>query len=85
MLTTFVATVASWISWGFGLVVGALFAREVAKKVPDVDYRVLVAGAYSGFLVWHGGLSGSVPLKLATDDQFGVLIPTSETLFAALP
>ncbi len=83
MLTTFVATVASWISWGFGLVVGALFAREVAKKVPDVDYRVLVAGAYSGFLVWHGGLSGSVPLKLATDDQFGVLIPTSETLFAA--
>jgi short-chain fatty acids transporter len=83
MLTTFVATVASWISWGFGLVVGALFAREVAKRVPDVDYRVLVAGAYSGFLVWHGGLSGSVPLKLATDDQFGVMVPTSETLFAA--
>jgi len=36
-----------------------------------------------GFLVWHGGLSGSVPLKLATDDQFGVMVPTSETLFAA--
>lgn len=83
MLTTFVATVASWISWGFGLVVGALFAREVSKRVPDVDYRLLVAGAYSGFLVWHGGLSGSVPLKLATDDQFGVMVPTSDTLFAA--
>lgn len=83
MLTTFVATLASWINWGFGLVAGALFAREVAKRVPNVDYRVLVAGAYSGFLVWHGGLSGSVPLKLATDDQFGVTIPASETLFAA--
>ncbi|OYD08938.1 short-chain fatty acid transporter [Paludifilum halophilum] len=82
MLTTWVGAVASWINWGFGLVVGALFAKEVAKRVPRADYRLLVAGAYAGFIVWHSGLSGSIPLKIATDDSFGVLVPTSETIFA---
>lgn len=82
VLTTLVSALASWLNWGFGLVVGALIAKEVARKVPKVDYRVLVAGAYTGFIVWHGGISGSVPLKIATDDSFGVIVPTSETIFA---
>jgi len=63
---TFVSTVACWINWGFGLVVGALYARQLAKKVPGVDYRLLIASAYAGFLVWHAGISGSIPLQLAT-------------------
>lgn len=66
VLVTFVAIIASWINWGFGLVIGALYAKELARKVKGVDYRLLIASAYSGFLVWHGGLSGSIPLKLAT-------------------
>jgi short-chain fatty acids transporter len=61
LLVTFVSLSASWINWGFGLVVGALFAKALARKTP-VDYRLLVASAYSGFLVWHGGLAGSVLL-----------------------
>jgi short subunit fatty acids transporter len=28
-----------------------------------------VATAYAGFLVWHGGLSGSIPLKIAGNDE----------------
>jgi len=28
---------ASWLNWGFGLVAGALVAREVAKRIRDVD------------------------------------------------
>ena len=44
---------------GEPVVIGALFAREVARHV-RVDYRLLVASAYSGFVVWHGGLSGSI-------------------------
>lgn len=63
---TVVSTIACWINWGFGLVIGALFARELARQVKGVDYRLLIASAYSGFLVWHSGLSGSIPLKLAT-------------------
>ncbi|MCE8006978.1 TIGR00366 family protein [Aestuariivita sp.] len=86
ILATLVAMAASWINWGFGLVIGAFFARRLAQEVPDVDYRVLIASAYSGFLIWHAGLSGSVPLTAATpgnflEDTVG-LVPTSETLFA---
>lgn len=86
VLVTFVATIASLINYGFGLVVGALLAIQVVKRVPSVDYRLLVASAYSGFLVWHGGLSGSIPLLIATEDHFLVdmmgTIPVAETLFS---
>jgi short-chain fatty acids transporter len=61
-----VALIACFINWGFGLVIGAVYAKEVAKKVKGVDYPLLIAAAYSGFLVWHAGMSGSIPLKLAT-------------------
>ncbi len=86
MLVTFVSAIACLINYGFGLVVGALFAIHVAKQVPSADFRILVAGAYSGFLVWHGGLSGSIPLSIATPGHFlekemGT-IPVNETLFS---
>ena len=70
IITTFVAAVASWINWGFGLVVGALLGREMAKEIKGLDYRLLIASAYMGFLVWHGGLSGSIPLALATETDW---------------
>ncbi|MGP1907153.1 short-chain fatty acid transporter [Metabacillus sp. JX24] len=83
---TTVSMIASFINWGFGLVIGALFAKELAKKVTNVDYRLLIASAYSGFVIWHGGISGSVPLTIATEGHFAQdligLIPTSETIFA---
>lgn len=85
VLVTFIASIASLINYGFGLVVGALIAIQVVKKVPSVDYRLLVASAYSGFLLWHGGLSGSIPLLIASDDHFLVdeigSIPVMETMF----
>lgn len=85
VLVSLVSLAASWINWGFGLVIGALFAKALARQI-RVDYRLLIASAYSGFVVWHGGLAGSIPLTIATEghftaDQIGV-IPTSETIFA---
>ncbi|KAF7775600.1 short-chain fatty acids transporter [Pseudoalteromonas citrea] len=85
VLITVISMLASWINWGFGLVIGALFAKALARRI-DVDYRVLVASAYSGFIVWHGGLSGSVPLTIATAGHFSAadigVIDTAYTLFA---
>lgn len=85
LMVTLVSMLASWINWGFGLVVGALFAKALARHI-QVDYRVLVASAYSGFIVWHGGLSGSVPLTIATEGHFAAdsigVVTTQHTLFA---
>ncbi|MFC3283305.1 short-chain fatty acid transporter [Litchfieldella rifensis] len=85
VLVTLVSLAASWINWGFGLVIGALFAKELARQI-RVDYRLLIASAYSGFIVWHGGMAGSIPLTIATDghftvDQIGV-IGTGSTIFS---
>ncbi len=85
MLVTFMSAICCIINWGFGLVVGALFAREVARRVPKSDYRLLIASAYIGFLTWHGGLSGSVPLVAATKgnpiEKLAGIIPLSQTIF----
>lgn len=83
---SFISALACWINWGFGLVIGALLAKEIAKVVPKVDYRLLIASAYSGFLLWHGGLSGSIPLTIATEGHFTQdligIVPTSDTIFS---
>ncbi|WP_036955667.1 short-chain fatty acid transporter [Pseudoalteromonas sp. A2] len=85
ILVTFISLLASWLNWGFGLVIGALFAKAIAKQT-RVDYRLLVASAYSGFVVWHGGLAGSVPLTIASEGHFSQatmgIIGTQQTLFA---
>ncbi len=85
MLVTFASAVACLINWGFGLVLGAMFAREVARRIPKSDYRLLIASAYIGFMTWHGGFSGSVPLVAATKgnpmEKTVGLIPLSDTLF----
>lgn len=84
---TLVALIASWINWAFGLVIGALYAKEMVRHVPNVNYRLLIASAYSGFIIWHGGLGGSIPLLINTpghflEDVIG-LVPTGRTIFSA--
>ncbi|MEP3348472.1 MAG: short-chain fatty acid transporter [Marinomonas sp.] len=91
ILVTAISAMACWVNWGFGLVVGAIFAREIAARVKGVDYRLLIASAYSGFLFWHAGLSGSIPLSIAGGNNTAVTngavtgaIPTSETIFSPM-
>jgi len=60
------AALASWLNWGFGLVVGAIVAREIAKRMRDVDFGFLIAAAYMGFMTWASGLSSSIALAQAT-------------------
>lgn len=89
-LVTSVSALACWLNWGFGLIVGVIFAKDIARRLQGVDYRLLIASAYSGFVVWHAGLSGSVPLKLATPGPdlaaatSGAIVdplPISDTIF----
>ena len=66
ILTTVVSALFSWLNYGLGLIVGALLGRVIAKRLRTIDYRLLIASAYSGFVIWHEGLSGSIPLTIAT-------------------
>jgi short-chain fatty acids transporter len=90
LFCTIASLLASWVNWGFGLVVGGVVALEVSKRVPKAPFRVLVASSYSGFLIWHAGLSGSIPLSLNTADDkitianVGDTIPLSETMFGSV-
>lgn len=85
--TTLVAMLCSWISWGFGLVAGGLIAREMGiVHRGRVHYPLVVAAAYSGFIVWHGGYGGSIPTVIANPGHFleaemGI-IPVSQTVFS---
>lgn len=91
VVVTLVAIIAGLINWGFGLVIAVLFAKEIAK-VADVDYRLTIASAFSGgAMVSMLGLSGTIPLMLASPTtnfaaiSGGVLdgpIPLTETTFA---
>lgn len=83
IMVTAISTICCFLNWGFGLVVGAIFAKEIAKRRQDTDYRLLIASAYSGFVVWHAGMSGSIPLDIATLTD-SVIAKTGGTLTAAV-
>lgn len=81
----FASMVLYYLNWGLGLIAGGLLAREAAKLHPDVDFRLLVAAAFSGIIITHGGMSASVPLLINTkghflEKQIG-LVPLSQTIF----
>jgi short-chain fatty acids transporter len=64
---TLFALVSSWFNWGFSLAFSAVFAREVARRVPAVDYRAVAAASVLGLgSIWAQGLSGSAALQMAT-------------------
>lgn len=59
----------SFFNWGLGLIFGAILARKVGeyaqlRNIP-INYPLIGACGYSGLMVWHGGISGSAPLKVA--------------------
>lgn len=74
-----VAAVFGLINWGLGLIVGALFAREVARVFAAKDIKVhaplLAAAGYMGLLVWHGGFSGSSPLVMSNEKDIASVMP----------
>jgi short-chain fatty acids transporter len=88
VLTILVVMVTSFINWGCGLVVAGLLAREIAKRI-RIDFGWLVAGAYSGWIVWASGLSSSIALSQATPGSSlnlvqkltGQVLPLSDMLF----
>lgn len=63
-----VTMVVAFFNWGLGLVFGALLARKVAEHAQKsgikLNYPIIGAAGYTGLMVWHGGISGSAPIKI---------------------
>jgi len=91
-IVTFFTLVVSLFNWGLGLIFGAIFARKVgehaSKNNIPLNYPLIGAAGYSGLMVWHGGISGSAPIKIAEEGHFlaekmGV-ISQGETIFSTM-
>ena len=89
---TLLTLIVSFFNWGLGLVFGAIFARKVgeyaSKNNISLNYPLIGAAGYSGLMVWHGGISGSAPIKIAEkghflENQMGV-ISQSDTIFSSM-
>ncbi|WP_321964466.1 short-chain fatty acid transporter [Paraburkholderia sp. J7] len=89
-LTFVLVAVASFFNWGLGLVVSALLAREVAKRM-RVDFAWIVAAGFSGWVVWASGISSSIALAQSTPGSAmnvvqkltGQVLPFNDTVFTA--
>ncbi len=88
----FFTIAVSLFNWGLGLIFGAIMARKVGEKLSlenkTFNYGLLGAAGYSGLMVWHGGLSGSAPLKVADAGHFlektiGI-ISMDQTVFSSM-
>lgn len=94
--------VVAFFNWGLGLIFGAILARKVgeyaqANNIP-INYPLVGAAGYAGLMIWHGGISGSAPIKVseaghlqdlmknvsdhAIIEKLPELISTSSTVFS---
>jgi len=85
----FLSMSLGWLNWGLGLIAGAILVRGVMDRrrhegsgspLNRVSLGVLGAAGYTGLLVWHGGLGGSAPLKVAEPGHLASLIPNASWL-----
>lgn len=78
VLVTLLTLMVSLFNWGLGLVFGAIFARKVgehaAQRGQQFNYPLIGAAGYSGMMVWHGGISGSAPIKAAEQGHIVALL-----------
>lgn len=76
--TAFIAIGLALLNWSLGLIGGAVVAREAGRLARErgfqLHYPLLCAAGYSGLMTWHGGFSGSAPLKVTTAKDLGEVL-----------
>lgn len=79
----------SLFNWGLGLIFGAVLARKVGEKFEKsnqkLNYGLIGAAAYSGLMVWHGGISGSAPIKAAEPGNLETLLANTPHNIETIP
>lgn len=86
--TSIIGALTSFLGWYIGPVITSLYARAIGQNVEAVDYRLLAAVAYSSFTISLTGISGTIPLFVATEgeltDMLGGLYSLKDTTFSLL-
>ena len=83
--------IVSFFNWGLGLIFGAILARKVAESAQNsgfsINYPLVGASGYVGLMIWHGGISGSAPLKVAENGHITSIMSSlrDSNLMAQLP
>lgn len=77
-MVVFSTCIVSFFNWGLGLIFGALLARKVGEharqqQIP-LNYPLIGACGYAGLMVWHGGISGSAPIKASEPGHLAALM-----------
>jgi short-chain fatty acids transporter len=81
----------AFFNWGLGLIFGALLARKVAEHAQKngikFNYPIIGAAGYAGLMVWHGGISGSAPIKINEDGHIAGIMKdvSSPELLSQIP
>ncbi|WP_299214576.1 TIGR00366 family protein [uncultured Dokdonia sp.] len=84
LLISVTTMLVAFFNWGLGLIFGAIMARKVGEaalqKGFKINYPLVGASGYIGLMIWHGGMSGSAPLKVAekghlTNMMDGIISP----------
>jgi short-chain fatty acids transporter len=81
----------AFFNWGLGLIFGALLARKVAEHAQKngikLNYPIIGAAGYMGLMVWHGGISGSAPIKINEDGHIASIMKdvSSPDLLSQIP
>jgi short-chain fatty acids transporter len=91
VVTIVTVFIASFLNWGFGLIVAGLLTREIAQRI-RIDFGWLVGGAYSGWMIFSSGFSSSIALSQATPGSSlnivqkvtGQILPLESMLFTPL-
>jgi len=92
VITAISTMILAYFNWALALIFGAIIARKIAEKAIQenfkINYPLIAAAGYSGLMVWHGGFSGSAPLKVAEANHFLVeqigVIPIDKTILSTM-
>lgn len=65
--------IMAFINWGLGLIFGAIFARKIGEHCQNnniqINYPLIGTAGYVGLMIWHGGISGSAPIKVSENNH----------------
>ena len=91
LLVSTATLIMAFFNWGLGLIFGAIFARKIGdhcsnQNIP-INYPLVGAAGYVGLMIWHGGISGSAPIKVSENDHLKSLMRgvTNDNIINKIP